>query len=361
MPEIETKKAVVREVLGHYNDVTEVLLDIEHDVKKAINYENITGNIKVGDQVIVNTTACTLNLGTGGYHFVISNVSYPSKHIDKDGHGMKMKYTPMQIKCLLTEECNNRYQKYFNEPVDLSKGLIYIGELHSMLPPLCAGLKYYSKGRVKIAYIMTDHGALPLSFSKSVLTLKNKNLLNTTITTGNAFGGDYECVNIYTSIITAFEIAKCDVVIITMGPGILGTQTKYGFSGLELGLYVDMIAKLEGRCLYIPRIMFNDKRNRHLGISHHSITILSEIINNPVPIILPIMETKQMKYVYRQLMRNSLTKKHQVKFIDGKGITNAIKYYELFTTTMGRGIYEEPVFFHTLGASAAFGLSIVSN
>ena len=47
-----------------------------------------------------------------------------------------------------------------------------------------------------------------MAFSKNVDNLKKMGLIDNTITYGNAFGGDYECINIYTSLITAKEICK---------------------------------------------------------------------------------------------------------------------------------------------------------
>ena len=80
---------------------------------------------------------------------------------------------------------------------------------------------------------MTDGAALPIYLSKNVDTLKKKGLIDNTITIGSAFGGDYECINIYTALITAKEVLKADVVFVSMGPGIAGTGTKYGFTGIE--------------------------------------------------------------------------------------------------------------------------------
>ena len=59
-------------------------------------------------------------------------------------------------------------------------------------------IKFRSENK-KIACIITDHGALPVWFSKNIRLLKSKGLLDTVISIGNAFGGDYECVNIYTA------------------------------------------------------------------------------------------------------------------------------------------------------------------
>lgn len=43
------------------------------------------------------------------------------------------------------------------------------------------------------------------------------------------------------------EAAKCDLVIVGMGPGITGTGTRYGFTGVEQGYIIDGISTL-GAC-----------------------------------------------------------------------------------------------------------------
>lgn len=357
---IELKRGVVKEIVESDERGTMVVrLDIHHPHKLAVVYAPLTGWVEVGDEVLVNTTACSLGLGTGGYHFVVCNLNMRDRAFVSKGHGMKLKYTPLQMQILLSEEEESPHHAYYNQPIDFRGKLVYVGELHSMLAPLCAYLKYFSEGKVSIAYIMTDHGALPISFSRIVGLLKRKGLLDVTVTSGNAFGGDYECVNIYTALKAALNVANCDVAIVAMGPGILGTGTTFGFSGLELGLYVNLVAALGGNVLYIPRLGFGDARERHIGISHHSITVLKHIIHHPIPLVLPLMDKSKLRRVIKQLEDSRLLAKYRAVFLSGSDIRKALKHYGLAPTTMGRGIDEEPYFFYALGAAARYGLTQV--
>jgi hypothetical protein len=360
MSMLEAKLGKVVEILSNREGVTEVLLDMDHPVKKAVNYNRITGNVKEGDLVYLNTTAATLSLGTGGYHFVMANMSQKSLSMTEGGHGMKLRYTPVQLKVPFSEEENKSEVRIYNWPLNLKDKLIFFGELHSMIPPLCTYLHFFTDNRCRIAYIMTDHGALPLEFSKNVAMLKENRLLDTTITIGSAFGGDYECVNIYTGLQTAASVDKSDIILVAMGPGIAGTGTRYGFSGLELGFYLDLAYRLGGQCCYIPRISFADKRQRHYGLSHHSLTMLREIIQAPVPIALPILGKKQQAYLLQQLDSYNLLEKHRIMLMDGRGIQSAMKSVNIPFTTMGRGIKEDPAFFYAIGAAAKYGLSIIN-
>ena len=78
-----------------------------------------------------------------------------------------------------------------------------------------------------------------------------------------------------------------------MGPGIAGTGTKYGFTGIEQGPILDAVHKLGGLPIAIPRISFADQRERHKGISHHSITVFKEIVNVNVNIPITIYEDEK--------------------------------------------------------------------
>lgn len=306
----------------------------------------------------LNTTAGSLSLGTGGWHFVIANTS--CKHLDYKplGHGMKVRYTPMQVQVPFVEEEDETKSELYNTPMNLTGKVIIFGELHSMLPPACAFLKHFGSEKIQIAYIMTDHAALPISFSDNVALLKQKRLLDMTITTGNAFGGDKECVNMYTALQTAASTAN--IILVTMGPGITGTGTKYGFSGLEIALYINLASRYGASCIYIPRISFADKRSRHYGISHHSITMMSEMLHEPVFVALPTAEKNKLRFMLRQIRSVKLPPSIKLSIQDGRAIEQAVNSSDLNTTSMGRGLKDDPYFFQAIGASCIKGLRLLN-
>lgn len=348
---ISYKKGKVIDIIRKYNRCTEVAVDIEGKREKAINYNDITGEINEGDEVALNTTAVELGLGTGGVHFVVSVKG--KAELDKipgKGHIMKLRYTPMQFSTLSVEEEASPHHEAIKECRDLGKMPVIVGELHSMLPPVVFNIKRENPD-LQIAYIMTDGGALPIDFSRSVSYLRRKNLIKGTITFGQAFGGDLEAVNIYTALIAAYAVLKSDLTIVTMGPGITGTGTKYGFSGIEQGPIIDAINTLGGTSFFIPRISFADKRKRHQGISHHSITILKDIIKTSTNIVLPKIEDEKLLYIRKQIENAKIDKKHSIfyeKNLDK--IIDNISSFDFKVSTMGRGLDEEREFFQTVGA-----------
>jgi hypothetical protein len=347
------KKGTVVEIVERQEDITFIKVSINGEISKAINYNKMTGEIKIGDVVVLNTTAVELGLGTGGYHFVIFNYSNESKELEGKGHIMKLRYTPLQIKCLAAEEQNSQYHEIFNNFETLNNHTFIVGTLHSMLAPIVSILKWKCRN-IKINYIMTDGGSLPIFFSNTVRALKSNGLIHKTITIGHAFGGDLECVNIYTGIIAAKEILKGDVTIITMGPGIVGTGTKYGFSGIEQGQIVDAINTLGGNAIIVPRISFNDPRERHIGISHHTRTVLSEIVKTTGTVVIPVLDDEKLKIINEQINMLKLDNKFDIVYENGDEILDAMNYFNLRTTTMGRGYHEDKEFFLTMGAVGSY-------
>ena len=222
---ISYKIGIVDSIIKDDANITLFNVSIDNSIFKAINYKDFTGDIQLNDIVILNTTAVELSLGTGGYHFVIFNYRNKSKDLEGTGHIMKLRYTPLQLKCLVAEEEDSPYHNVFNEFKSLDNHICIVATLHSMIAPIIAMIKFINKD-IKINYIMTDGGALPISFSNTIAELKNKGMIDNTITIGHAFGGDLECINIYTGLIAAKEILKGDVTIISMGPGIVGTDRK---------------------------------------------------------------------------------------------------------------------------------------
>ncbi len=342
----------VQEITSKRPGATEVLVRCEGQLEKAVNYDEYIGTVRPGDRVVLNTSAVTLGLGTGGYHFVMVNLENLSTTDVETGHIMKMRYTPFQLPVMTVEEEKSPFCETMRNSTALQENTpVVIGTLHSMLGPFTASANYLNPN-LKIVYIMTDGGALPLAFSKQVSTLKECGLLHATVTCGHAFGGDYEAINIYSALIAAQAVAEADVIFVAMGPGIVGTGQKYGYSGVEQGEIINAVAILGGTPIAIPRISFADKRTRHRGISHHTLTALGEIALRPAIIPLPILEEMKQKLLDEQLERAGLNKKHHIKVVDGKLVMPALNKWQIRVTTMGRGAKETPEFFLACGAAA---------
>ena len=64
------------------------------------------------------------------------------------------------------------------------------------------------------------------------------------MTVGQSFGGDLEAVTVHSGLLAAKLALGADLVILTQGPGNLGTGTRWGFSGVGAGEAVNAAAVL---------------------------------------------------------------------------------------------------------------------
>lgn len=358
---IRIRKAIVDEVLQNGRNTAVVLLSYDGKKERAVNYCRLTGDIGKGDTVYANTSATFMRLGSGGMDFVILNETRGGRlDMKEEGRIMKMRYTPFQFNCKCPSEEDSSYRKCVDEFESLGGMPVLIGELHSMLSPAACCLKYLDDG-LRITYIMTDGGCLPIDFSSSVRELLDKGIISNTITYGNAFGGDIEAVNIYDALVYASSVTKCDIAIITMGPGIIGTGTRYGFSGIEQGNIIDSVNKLHGTPVVIPRISFKDPRERHLGISHHTLTVLSGITYSSAYVVLPEIDGEDGEYIRSQVMSYGIDRKHHVYYQNSEILYNAIQKFKVVCSTMGRGMNDDKEFFMSVGAASEFTYRLLKN
>ncbi|NOU97641.1 DUF3866 family protein [Paenibacillus sp. LMG 31456] len=343
----------------------EVLMDggDGQTLEKAVHYTDSMPVLEAGDKVLLNTTAGSLHLGTGGVHFVHAILSKSTSINNRQsGHIMKLRYTSLQRSVLAAEEPSSPYHELFSSSEQELDGMpVLVGELHSMLPAAVCYLRQLDHGGEKplrIAYIMSDGGALPIAFSKHVIQLRKLGWLIGTITYGHAYGGDIETVNKYTALLAAKHILHADLTIVTMGPGCVGTNTHLGFSGLEVGEIVNAVSALNGQPIIISRISFADKRERHHGISHHTLTVLREIVQANVIAALPELDGEEGEWLKLQIERAGLIHKHGLHWqwtavSPDINHEEALRAYSMSITSMGRELHSDPVFFAGVQAAAA--------
>lgn len=317
----------------------------------ALVLEEISGTVEPGDEVIANTTAVELGLGSGGYHFVLWNLSRDSYEHWSGGHIMKLKYTPLQFDVLSVEEETSDHHGEFESAVDSLEGVpVIAGSLHSQL--FAAAVAYRdSVPNGRLVYVMTDGGSLPIRLSQTVGFLKKNGYIQETITCGGAFGGEHESVNIYSGLVAAARVCGADAVVSMMGPGIAGTGTTVGFSGLDQAMILNAACSLGGRPVAIPRITFAETRDRHRGLSHHTISVLTWGTLSRVLVALPKMDAESSLDVKQSLETSGIMEKHDVREVDASSVPGLIEKSGYQPTVMGRNVSEEPNFFMAAGAA----------
>lgn len=329
----------------NYSKRQELEVLVGSEVGKAINYPELTGLCQLGDQVLLNTTAIDLSLGTGGWHYVLA-IHDQKRQLQGEGHIMKLRYTPLQGRVLSVEEEASPHHETMVAAKNIDGLIVAVGSLHSMLAPIVFVLRSICKP-LRLAYLMSDGAALPLGFSNVVEELKKRNLLESTITFGHAFGGDLEAVNVYSALLAAKHVVKADMAIILMGPGVVGTNTTYGTTALEQGVFLNAVTQLGGIPVAVPRLSEADSRERHLGLSHHTETVLNRLVNQSVHLPLP----EKLRTIPKALDEiNKLN--HFIRWEKTEEGLNLLKEETLPLTTMGRGLDEDPLFFHGLVATA---------
>jgi hypothetical protein len=252
-------RGVVTAVLERH----EGLARIEVDGAPCVAYPALTGAVALGDEVVVNTQAQTLGLGTGGFDVLYVNLTRGLGLAAEAGaHVIKLPYTPVQIALRHAEE-------EAGGPAGPLQGMpVVCCSLHSQLAPVCAAL-----AGLRVAYVQLQGGALPLALSDTVRVLKDRGLLAATVTVGACFGGEVECVTPWSALAWAKQ-AGHEIAVCAIGPGIVGTASRLGHGGLAAATAANAALALGGRPVIAARVSEADPRERHRGLSHHTEAVL---------------------------------------------------------------------------------------
>lgn len=343
---------MVRRVGRSWPGAVELWVDVDGDEVRALAYIELVGIPEPGDAVVLNITALAMGLGTGGYAMVVAMPGrLPADPPPAPGHLVKARYTPLQTTVLGVDEQDSEWHETLRDADDLMGMPVVVADLHSALPAVLAGLSQSAAfpGEVRAAYVMTDGGALPLQFSRSVASLRESGWLTATVTVGQAYGGDVEAVTLHTGLLAAKHVLGADIAVVTQGPGNLGTGTRWGFSGVACGEAVNAAMVLGGRPVASLRVSSADERPRHHGVSHHSLTAYGKVALAPSDIVVPELPGEFGEKVIAQASR--LAGRHHLVQIPTEGLDNALKNVPVPLSTMGRGYDDDPEYF--LAAAAA--------
>jgi hypothetical protein len=344
---ILVRRGVVRAVTASRPGAQELEVEIDGGSAPAIAYPGLCGEIRPGDPVLLNATALELGLGTGGVHLVIAIEGRESPPGAAPGHVMKLRYTPVQTAVASVEET---HASLLEASDGLGQTPVVCAPLHSMLAPIAAGAKRAADPR--IVYVMTDGAALAGGFSRLVERLRAADLLDGWITCGQAFGGELEAVTVWTGLLAAKGILDAEVIVVADGPGNLGTDTTWGVSALASGHALMAAGTLHGRPISALRMSFADGRERHRGVSHHSLTILADVCKVEVDVPVPVLDQEEQRTVVWDALRSRhLEELHHLVEVDGRPAPEELHGRGIDVETMGRGIEDDPAFFLAAGAA----------
>jgi hypothetical protein len=239
------------------------LVRLEVDGIACVAYPRLTGDVEVGDEVLVNEQARLLELGSGGFDVLYANLTRGLGLPPEPGaHVMALPYTPGQLALRSNEETDDIRNSIGGMPVVLCT-------VHSQVAPVCAGIG----DGVRVAYVQVGGGALPVSLSDAVQLLKERGMLTVACAVAPCVDGDAQFVTVAAALAWA-KTQGNDIVVCSVGPGIVGTGSRLGHGALALADAANAAFSLRGRPVLAVRTSEADERGRHRGISHHAETVM---------------------------------------------------------------------------------------
>jgi hypothetical protein len=319
--------------------------------------------MREGDEVVINTAALDLGLGSGGFDVVHVNLTrglqggLPSaSEGDADAaggpHVMKLNYTSIQHPVEPLEpsigprgDGARRVSRRMGEEVAAPTTSVLVLPLHGHLAP-AAWAARQADPEARIGYVQTGGGALPGGMGRDVAELRECGLLCGHITAGPAYGGEHEAISVAGALDAAAGPLDWDAVLAGPGPGIIGSESRLGHGG-TVALDTSHAALALGMpTMLSPRLSSADPRERHRGVSHHTLIVMSMLLA-AVDVPVPAGEAVPIA-----VLAEACGWRH--KLIEAQADLRGYAASGLPARTMGRGIEEDPLFFAApLAAGAA--------
>ncbi|MET8990934.1 DUF3866 family protein [Nonomuraea wenchangensis] len=354
---IRWRKGEVVRIRREWPGAVELDVAVPEGECRALAYPPLVGRPEPGDEVLLNTTALAMGLGTGGYAMVVAVPNRLPQDPQGPGHLVKARYTPLQATVAGADEQDSPYHEVLREADSLDDMPVVVADLHSALAPILAGL-YEAAPGTRVVYVMQDGGALPAWFSMTAARLRESGWLAGVVTAGQAFGGDLEAVTVHTALLAARHVLEADVAIVAQGPGNLGSGTRWGFSGVQAGEAVNAAGVLRGRPVAALRVSEGDLRERHHGVSHHSLTAFGRVALCPADVPVPDLPGEFGARVRDQA--ELLAVRHRLVPVPVDGLHEALRAAPVRLSTMGRGLEEDLAYFLASAAAGRFAASLLS-
>ena len=317
-----------------------LVVEVEGRRRPAWADNALLGPMREGDEVVVNIAAVELGLGSGGFDVVHVNLTRGLAAIpDGDAHVIKLNYTSLQhpvepVERELVGVIPARRGKVPpTPPTEAIPALVL--PLHGHLAPAAWAIAQARPG-LRVGYVQTGGGALPGSFSRDVATLRERGLLCGHVTAAPAYGGEREALSVAGALDAGANKLGWDAILVGPGPGIIGSDTALGHGGMAALESAHAALSLGLPTLISPRLSATDPRERHRGVSHHTLTVLRMLLA-PVEVIVPNEEPEIAKALA------SAAESHRL--IEAPADLAAYAAANLPTTTMGRTIEQDGLFF----------------
>jgi hypothetical protein len=317
-------------------------VEIGGETRPAWADRGIVGEVREGDEVVVNTEALDLELGSGGFDIVHVNLTRGLGAAGAAGaHVMKLNYTSLQHPVEPVEGAGEDLESSVTSEMP-----VLVIPLHGHLAPAAWAAAQRSPG-LRVGYVQTAGGALPGSMSSDIATLRERELLCGHITAAPSYGGEWEAISVVGGLDAAAGLGW-GAAIAGPGPGILGSDTRYGHGGMAALDTAHAALALGLPTLLSPRFSAVDPRSRHRGLSHHTQTVLELLL---VGVEVPVPSTADgVIAALRPFLGGLHQTSDQPVDLDGYAESG------LPARVMGRGLEDDPMFFAAaLAAGTALG------
>jgi Protein of unknown function (DUF3866) len=317
---------------------------VDAEERAAWADEGMVGPVLEGDEVIVNTEALDLGLGSGGYDVVHVNLT---RGLDAPGsdvsEAMKLNYTSLQHPVDPVEAWEDTDEDALGNGSTVP---VLVLALHGQLAPATWAARR-RRPDLRVGYVQTEGGALPAGLSRDVAELRTAELLCGHVTAGAAYGGEQEALTTIGALRAAVEVLGWDAVVVGPGPGIAGSHSELGHGGMAAleAAHASLILGYE--TLLAPRMSSGDSRPRHQGVSHHTRTVLRMLLGN-VRVPAPAARTSPWPRINGgdvplEQLREACGGRHELWV--RKAPLDEYGESGLPADHMGRGIAEDPLFF----------------
>ncbi len=268
---------------------------------------------------------------------------------------IKLNYTSLQHPVEPAEGAGWRVSDPHGRKLATSVGVLVL-PLHGHLAPAVWAATRRAPG-LRVGYVQTGGGALPGALSRDVAELRERGLLDGHLTAGPAYGGEHEAISTAGALDAAAALGW-EAIVVGPGPGIIGSDSALGHGGTVALDNAHAALALGLPTAISPRLSSADPRERHRGVSHHTLTVL-ELLLAPVEIAVPEGPERwpggadaAEKLEAAAAGRHRLVPEpvHMDDYVESG----------LPARTMGRGIDEDPLFFAApLAAGAALAGAVL--
>jgi hypothetical protein len=324
-------------------------VEVEGEARPAWADTTLLGEMREGDEVVVNVVALDLRLGSGGFDVVHVNLTRGLEGgTDGDAHVIKLNYTSLQHAVDPAEGSSGAAAPRSPESGAASTHVpVLVLPLHGHLAP-AAWAAAQASPDLRLGFVQSGGGALPGALSRDVAELRERDLLCGHIAAAPAYGGEHEALSTAGALDAAATRLGWDAILVGPGPGIIGSGTEFGHGGMAALDSAHAALSLRLPTIVSPRLSSSDPRERHVDVSHHTYTVL-ELLLAPVQVAVPEGEAGIIAAL------EEAPGKHQLHLAPAD--LPAYQATDLPNGTMGRASAEDPLFFR---AALAAGTALAA-